>query len=95
MSGVSLLFLRQHRHLISVLQEGRPVVKVFFGEETPVNLQMQRDPEAGIDLLNAWIQTDLPADEAVERLLEFGDAWFCDQLEFVGELLNFNLGVKA
>lgn len=85
-------FLRQHSQLISVLQEGRAVVAVIFGEETPIRLHLQRDPEVGLEYLIAWILTDLPVGEAVDRRLELNDTWFGERLTIVGELLSYNLG---
>jgi hypothetical protein len=46
-----------------------------------------------LEHLIAWILTELPAKEAVERISELDDAWFGERLETVGDLLNFNLGV--
>ena len=85
-------FLREHSQLPPVLQEGKAVVAVIFGEETPIRLQLQRDPEVGIESLIAWILTDLPISEAVDRLLELNDTWFGERLAIVGELLSYNLG---
>lgn len=85
-------FLRQHSQLISVLQEGLAVVAIIFGEETPIMLHLQRDPEVGLEYLIAWIQTDLPVSEAVDRLMELNDTWFGERLPIVGELLSYNLG---
>jgi hypothetical protein len=65
----------QHSHLLPLLQEGRTVIAILFGDETPVTLHLQRDPEVGEASLIAGIQTNLPADEAVNRLLEFSDVW--------------------
>lgn len=88
-------FLRQHSQLISVLEEGRAVVTVIFGEETPIMLHLQRDPEVGLEYVIAWIQTDLPVSEAVDRLMELNDVWFGERLAIVGELLSYNLGGRA
>ncbi|MFZ4663500.1 MAG: hypothetical protein ACOYNY_41225 [Caldilineaceae bacterium] len=84
-------FLRQYSQLIPILQEGRGAVSLLFGEDTIIPLVMMRDPEIGHESLVAWVQTDLPAREAVERLAELDDAWFADKLDVVGELLNFNI----
>ena len=35
----------QHSHLLPLLQEGRAVIAILFGDETPVTLHLQRDPE--------------------------------------------------
>ena len=86
-------FLRQHSQLIPILQEGRAAVSLIFGEATPILLSVRRDPEVGLEHLIAWILTELPAKEAVERISELDDAWFGERLETVGDLLNFNLGV--
>ncbi|MCE7981588.1 MAG: hypothetical protein DYG89_10370 [Caldilinea sp. CFX5] len=84
-------FLRQHSQLIPILQEGRGAVSLLFGEDTLIPLVLMRDPEIGHESLVAWVQTDLPAREAVERLAELDDLWFADKLDVVGELLNFNI----
>lgn len=91
--GRVFAFLHQHSQLIGVLQEGRAVVSLLFGEETPIKLHMQRDPETGDECLIAWIQTALPAGEAVDRLLALDDSWFSERLHITGELLSFTLGV--
>jgi hypothetical protein len=85
-------FLRQHSQLIPILQEGRAAVSLIFGEATPIRLTVRRDPEVGLEHLIAWILTDLPVSEAVDRLFELGDTWFNTRLESIGDLLNFNLG---
>lgn len=87
-----LAFLRKHGHLIPLLKEGRAAVNVFFGEETPIQLNFRRDSETGVEYLIAWILTDLPASDAVSRLLEFADTWYSEQSEVIGDLLNYNLG---
>lgn len=91
--GRVFAFLHQHSQLIGVLQEGRAVVSLLFGEETPIKLHMQRDPETGDECLIAWIQTALPASEAVDLLFALDDSWFSERLHITGELLNFTLGV--
>lgn len=92
--GRVLAFLRTHSQLLPVLQEGRTAVSLFFGEETPILLKLTRDPDiGGFEYLVAWVQTALPAAEAVDRLLEMGESWFSAHLELVGDRLNFNLGV--
>ncbi|MFZ4655606.1 MAG: hypothetical protein ACOYNY_01245 [Caldilineaceae bacterium] len=85
-------FLRQHSQLVPILQEGRAAVSLIFGEATPIRLTVRRDPEVGLEHLIAWILTDLPVSEAVDRLFELGDTWFNTRLESIGDLLNFNLG---
>lgn len=85
-------FLREHNQLLPVLREGKAVVAVIFGEETPILLKHQRDPEVGLESLIAWILTDLPVSEAVDRLLELNDTWFGERITVVEELLSYNLG---
>jgi hypothetical protein len=82
-------YLNQHSHLLPLLQEGRAVIAILFGDETPVTLHLQRDPEVGEESLIAGIQTDLPAGEAVDRLLEFSDVWLGERLAIIGERLTF------
>ena len=72
-----------------MLFEGRTAVAILFGEETPVSLRIQRDPDAGQDCLIVWIQTDLPPTEAVDRLMEFNETWLVDRLDLLGDRLTF------
>jgi hypothetical protein len=65
------------------------VIAFLFCDNTPVTLYLQRDPGMGQDSLIAGIQTDLPAEEAVDRLLEFSDAWLGERLPIIGERLTF------
>lgn len=87
-----LAYLRQHSHLIPILQEGRAVVTVLFGEEATVRLRVRRDPETGNEYLLAWVQSSLSPDEAVERWMEFGVAWDSERSQTSGDDLQFALG---
>lgn len=82
-------YLSQNSYLLPLLHEGRTVIAILFGNQTPVTLRLQRDPEVGQDSLIASIQTDLPTDEAVDRLLEFSDVWLGERLTLIGERLTF------
>lgn len=87
-----LTYLRQHSHLIPILQEGRAVVTVFFGEDATVRLRVRRDPETGHEYLLAWVQSALSPEEAVERWMEFGVAWDSERSQTSGDDLQFALG---
>ena len=55
-------------------------------------LEVIRDPEIGKDgELFAYILTPLSVQEAQARLDDLDDEWFLDQLDRIGDLLNFNL----
>lgn len=82
-------YLTHYSYLLPILHEGRAVIAILFGDKTPVLLRLQRDPEIGQDSLIASIQTDLPVDEAVDRLVEFSDAWLGERLAIIGEQLTF------
>jgi hypothetical protein len=53
---------------------------------------LRPDPEVeGLDVLFGYISTDLPVEEALERLERFDEMWFLDAMPDIPARLNFNL----
>ncbi|MGH8060006.1 MAG: hypothetical protein ACREOH_22685 [Candidatus Entotheonellia bacterium] len=70
-------FLQRHPNLIPLLIETAQVIPHYFGQVTPIALDIATDPEAEDDQqLVAWIQTDLEPIKAIARLTEFDTAWW-------------------
>jgi hypothetical protein len=86
-------FLLDHRSILSVLWEARPVVEEFFGNDVSVDLEVVNDPEASHSKqLFGYIGTaSLSPEEAFERLNAFDEVWFLKQFDLTGGLFNFNL----
>lgn len=84
-------FLREHPRLIQLLLEAKIVVEEFF-EAIGITLQVVIDSEGtNHKQLFAYISTNLPPVEAIERLDAFNEAWFLKQIDGVGDFFNFNL----
>lgn len=85
-------FLERYPALVDVLVEAYPYLQRHFDVSPPVPLELVQDAEAADRAtLFAFIPTTLPVVEARARMYSFDDAWFLDQLDRVGSLLNFNL----
>lgn len=85
-------FVMDHPDLVEVLLEAKPHLVRYFGDDTHVSLRVLRDPEIGEEgELVAYILTPLSVDKAQSRLDDLDDGWFLDQVDRVGDLLNFNL----
>lgn len=70
-------FLQRHPNLIPLLIETAQVIPHYFGQGTPIALDIATDPEAEDDQqLVAWIQTDLEPIKAIARLTEFDTEWW-------------------
>ena len=85
-------YLAKHRVLQSVLVEAHEYLRRCFGPNLHVELCLRPDPEVeGLDVLFGYISTDLPVEEALERLERFDEMWFLDAMPDIPARLNFNL----
>ena len=85
-------FLRKHPQVLAVLLEAYPHLQKHFGASPDVLLEVVADAEAEqSEMLFAYVLTALPAKQALERLDQFDEDWFLDQLDRVGDLFCFNL----
>lgn len=70
-------FLRDNPFLSTVLLGTYYAVADHFGKRTPLALEVFSDPEeVGRDHLRLLIQTYLPVDEALDRLIYLHEKWF-------------------
>lgn len=85
-------YLDKHRVLQSVLVEAHEYLQRCFGPILDVELCLRPDPEVeGLDVLFGYISTDLPVEEALERLERFDEMWFLDAMPGTPARLNFNI----
>lgn len=86
-------YVGQHAELCNFLQESRRQLRRFFGAEPAFVLEVVKDPEVPTpsDFLFVNIRTTLSVDDAMARLDQFDEAWYLDQVDLFGELVNFNL----
>jgi hypothetical protein len=86
-------FLMNHKRVLSVLWDARPVLEEFFGNNISIALEVVCDPETNnAEQLFGYINAgSFSPDEAFERLNAFDDVWFLKQFDLIGGLFNFNL----
>lgn len=86
-------FLAQHDQIIPYLIDAHAVIRKVFGLNVPVGLELFKDPEADDDKqLFGYIDTKgFTPEEAFRRLEAFDEDWYLDQVETIGEYLNFIL----
>jgi len=85
-------FLKDYSFLIPPLREAVPHVRLIFGPDVELTLQVVHDPEvAGESELTVYICTNLPVDEAMDKLSRLDDEWFLDQLHRTKGKLNLDL----
>lgn len=85
-------FLHAHPEVIPPLVEAVEVVPRYFGTDTPLALEVERDREAVDHIeLFALIQTDLDVDPALASLHRFNYEWWLDVLPTANLLLAFGL----
>ena len=84
-------FLRRHPDLAPLLQELRQEVDKIFDAWTPVELEVVTDPEEGDSALFARIRTDVPLDDALQRLDALLDGWGVHTLPKARGLLHLDV----
>jgi hypothetical protein len=72
-------FLVDNSFLFPFLQGAYEQVRNYFGESVQLVLEVVTDPEvAGDQELVIFIRTDLPPDEAFNKLKQLGEEWWLD-----------------
>lgn len=86
-------YLQSHSELINFLVESHYYLEKHFGPTAKFGLEVVQDPEAQHEQLFVYINTSLPANEALIRLDQFDKDWFLDYIDWLGHLINFNLEI--
>ena len=85
-------FLQHHPKVGPVLIEAADVIPAYFGEGTPVALEVLHDPEAdGEPELYALIRSTLSPEDALARLRQLDRAWWLKALPRAGYRLTLSL----
>ncbi len=72
-------FLEAYPFLTSLLREAHDKIGDYFGPQTAVTLEVVTDPEAMEDReLFAFIHTNLPSQEALDRLERLDQDWWLE-----------------
>ena len=86
-------YVAEHPQLTGFLLDSYGQLRKYFDATASYALEVVSDPEISpsSDFLFVNIRTSMPVDEAMERLDQFDEAWYLDQVNSFGELVNFNL----
>ena len=84
-------FLDKHKDLANLLLDACTKIRDFFTSETLLLELISDTSIEGGEELFVYIQTYLSVEEAVEKINDFDEQWFLDQLSRTKGLFNFNL----
>jgi hypothetical protein len=85
------VFLDKHPGLADFVLEAAKHIRKYFPYEK-LSLEVVSDPEMGEDEeLFSYILTSLSVEDALQKLNNFDEQWFLNQLDRTGGLFNFNL----
>jgi hypothetical protein len=85
-------FLRLNTYLYKVLIDAHIVLSNIFYHNAKITLKLMTDGENdNHQELIAHIHTELSAEDALEKLDEFDEQWFLDNMELIDDKLTFNV----
>lgn len=85
-------FLFPRPELIPVLIRAHDLISAYFGDQPRVQLKLVRDPEIPAQpKLFAYIQTELPVDEAMDLANQLDNDWFDSQPASIDDLFMIAL----
>jgi hypothetical protein len=85
-------FLHVSNHLYKPLFEAHSIIEEIFGQRIKIELKIVTDVDVDEHQeLFAYIYTDLPPEDALEKLDQFDEEWLLDNIEIFNEKLNFNI----
>jgi hypothetical protein len=84
-------FLDKHKDIANLVLEAYTKIRDFFTSETLLLELISDTSIEGGEELFVYIQTYLSVEEAVEKINNFDEQWFLDQLSRTKGLFNFNL----
>lgn len=83
-------FLLAHGYLLSILLDAVPHIKQVFGQ-SPVYLEVERDPDEGFEELFAVVMIDAEPQKALALLAQFDREWFAQAAKRTRSRLNFTV----
>jgi hypothetical protein len=85
-------FLHTNNYLYKLLLEAYTLTEEIFGQDVKVELKIVTDLDIDeYQELFAYIYTNLPPEDALEKLDQFDEEWLLDKIETINEKLNFNI----
>ncbi len=85
-------YLEKHPPLASVLKEAHERIRKYFGQDARVVLDAIKDSEMDDnERLFAFVQTNLSADDALDRLDELYEQWWLDRLSMVQPKMSIDV----
>jgi hypothetical protein len=85
-------FIREHPEIVSFIEAAKPYLNKYFGQPLDLVLEVIHYPEPGAnDELVAWIQSSYEIEEGLDRLEQFEDEWYLDNMGEVGRYFNINI----
>ena len=84
-------FLQTNPFLSDVLLGAYYSASKWFGNNTPLALEVFSDPDEGYDQLFLLIRTQLPADDAQQRLDALYDDWWLDVIPTVQHTMAIDI----
>lgn len=84
-------FLDKHKDIANLILEAYTKIQDFFTSEILLLELISDISVEGGEELFVYIQTHLSVEEAVEKMNDFDEQWFLDQLNRTKGLFNFNL----
>lgn len=85
-------YIERHPSLCSLLTHAHDKIRKYFGPDTCAVLDVIKDNEVDdVERLFIFIQTDLSADEALDRLDELYEQWWLDALSTVRPKLSIDV----
>lgn len=79
-SGIVIRFLKENTYLIDLILDARAKLADFFGDATPLRLELVQYPDEGTADLYLFVQTSLTAKETLPVLDQFEEEWWLDAL---------------
>jgi hypothetical protein len=85
-------FLSEHPPLIGWLEQSYTALRKYLGREPQFILErVLVADETVTEQLVVYIRTTMTVEVALQKLDEFDHHWFLRQIDYVGDVVNFNL----
>jgi len=81
-------FLARHQYLYPILEEAKEKIISVFGADVELHLELQNDPEEGVDSFFIVVKSEHGAEEAVMLENRIAEEWLLDKMQETGGNLN-------